>query len=596
MIGFLHPWVLAGLVAAGIPILLHLIARRQPPTVSFPAVRYLVATTQEHQKRLKLHNWLLLLFRTLLIIALVLAAAAPTVRLSGVPGHAPSALVIILDNSASSAAVTGGTPRLAQLKTAARAALARATADDALWLLTADGTPRRGTPEALRAIVDSLAPSPARLDLGEAVNLADEVLAGDARPGEILVLSDLQASAISDAASDAALIVARPDAEAAPNAGIAALGTGPQPWASDGGRVVITLAGDSARTTPVSARLGGQSPRQALGQPGGAVTIPLRGAPAGWWVATAELDPDEFRLDDRRVSTVRVAPVAQADCTGAARYVAAACDVLAANERIARGSEVTVGRLGPELSVVLPPEDPAALGALNRALERRGVTWTFGALRAEPTATDSGMLVGEHPVRRRHELVSSGSGRTGVLATAGGAPWAVRSGDVILLGSRLDPEWTELPISAEFMPFMDRLLNRAARGEVALVDAAPGVPAPLPDLVTEVRLGDRSWTVDGGALFRPTELGVHLLLAGADTIGALNVNVDPRESRLERMPDRQLRQLWEDSRIVGLDEAGAEAFSSGARGDLRGPLLLAALLLGLGEVFLASASARRARA
>jgi len=31
MIGFLHPWVLAGLIAAGIPVLLHLLARREPP-------------------------------------------------------------------------------------------------------------------------------------------------------------------------------------------------------------------------------------------------------------------------------------------------------------------------------------------------------------------------------------------------------------------------------------------------------------------------------------------------------------------------------------------------------------------------------------
>lgn len=139
MISFLHPWVLAGLVAAGIPILLHLIARRQPPTIVFPAVRYLLTTTQEHQKRLKLQNWLLLILRTLLIIAIVLAAAGPTVRLSGVPGHAPSALVIVLDNSASSAAVTDGTPRLAQLRNAARGALARSSAEDALWLITAAG-------------------------------------------------------------------------------------------------------------------------------------------------------------------------------------------------------------------------------------------------------------------------------------------------------------------------------------------------------------------------------------------------------------------------------------------------------------------------
>ena len=52
MIGFLHPWALAGLIAAAIPIVLHLLARREPPTVVFPAVRYLITTTREHQRRL----------------------------------------------------------------------------------------------------------------------------------------------------------------------------------------------------------------------------------------------------------------------------------------------------------------------------------------------------------------------------------------------------------------------------------------------------------------------------------------------------------------------------------------------------------------
>ena len=91
MIGFLHPWALLGLAAAGIPLLLHLLARREPPTVVFPAVRYLITTTREHQRRLKLQNLLLLVVRTLLVIALVLAAAGPTLPLRGVPGHAPSA-------------------------------------------------------------------------------------------------------------------------------------------------------------------------------------------------------------------------------------------------------------------------------------------------------------------------------------------------------------------------------------------------------------------------------------------------------------------------------------------------------------------------
>src|SRR5690606_3496944 len=141
---------------------------------------------------------------------------------------------------------------------------------------------------------------------------------------------------------------------------------------------------------------------------------------------------------------------------------------------------------------------------------------------------------------------------------------------------------------AEFMPFMDQLINRTARGEVALVAGAPGENAALPDLATEVRLGEQSWRADGGGLFRPTETGVHFILAGRDTIGALSVNIDSRESRLAPAADGQVRDLWPDARIVPLAEAGDAAFSSSARGDLRGPLLIAALLFGLAEVMLAS--------
>jgi hypothetical protein len=292
---------------------------------------------------------------------------------------------------------------------------------------------------------------------------------------------------------------------------------------------------------------------------------------------------------------VRVAPVARVNWDSTSRFVAAACDVLAANRRIARGDEVALGRLGRGSSVVQPPEDPAALGALNRALAARGVAWRYGALLLEPAATDSGTLVGRLRVLRRYQLQSGESGRTGVLATVNGAPWLVRSGNVVLLGSRLDPAWTDLPISAGFMPFMDALVNRLARGEVSLADGAPGDPVPLPDLVSEVRQGERDWRVEGGGVFRPTDPGAYYLLAGADTVGAITANIDPRESLLAPASDREATGLWRGARVVALTGAGEAAFGSAARGDLRGPLLWIALLLALAEVGLASLWRRQSR-
>ena len=50
----------------------------------------------------------------------------------------------------------------------------------------------------------------------------------------------------------------------------------------------------------------------------------------------------------------------------------------------------------------------------------------------------------------------------------------MRSGSVLLIGSRLDTGWTALPFQAEFVPFIDVLLNRLARGEVASLEVAAG--------------------------------------------------------------------------------------------------------------------------
>jgi hypothetical protein len=414
------------------------------------------------------------------------------------------------------------------------------------------------------------------------------VIAADPRPGEIALLSDLQATAVTPARPGAPVLVGRPDAPPPPNVGIARVNAGAQPWSADGGRVSVLLAGDSGLAVPLTARLAGRPPRQALGHAGSAVSLALPGVPGGWWTLTAELSPDELRADDRRIGVVRVAPVARVAWDSASRYVVAACEVLAASRRIARGDEVTVGRLGRGSSVVQPPEDPAALGALNRALAARGVGWSYARLSFDPAVTDSGPVIGPVRVARRYLLQPSGSGRTGVLASVAGEPWMVRSGDVVILGSRLEPAWTDLPLAAGFMPFMDLLLNRLARGEAVLAEAAPGDPVPLPDLTTAVRQGEREWQVEGGGMFHPSAVGAYYLVAGGDTLGAISSNLDMRESQLTPASDDQVRRLWEGARVVPLAETGELVFSAGAMGDLRGPLLLAALLLGLSELVLAS--------
>ncbi len=309
MIGFLHPWLLAGLAAAAIPILIHLIARREPPTVVFPAVRYLIDTTREHERRLKLRNLLLLIVRTLLIILLVLAAAGPTLPLGGSATHAPAAMVMVFDNSLSSGIVIGGTPRIEVLRDAAREVARNAGPEDDLWLIPADGIPRKLTSAGLAASADSLEPADRRLDLGAALRTAAGVLAAQQRPGEVVMLTDLQASAVSAADVNVPVLVVRPGGDVPGNAGIDSVRIGAQPWGPDGGQVVVH-ATTPDRAVPVTMRLGGRPPRQALVSTATPATMTLAGAQPGWWILRAELDPDELLADNTWVEAVRIAPPA----------------------------------------------------------------------------------------------------------------------------------------------------------------------------------------------------------------------------------------------------------------------------------------------
>ncbi len=595
MIGFLTPWALAALPLAALPLLLHLIQRRDPPTVEFPAVRYLVQVTQEHNRRLKLRHWLLLLVRTLLIVALVLAAAGPSAPLEEAVSHAPSALVVVLDNSPSSSAVVAGTRRLTDLKAAARRILARGTPADALWLLTSDGVVRRGGPDDLVRAVDSVEVSTRRMDLGEALQLSAQVLVTETRPGGIVLLSDAQASALSAATVGVPVVLARPTGEPPLNQGIARIDPGSQPWTPEGGTATVTITGDSGAPAPVSVVLSNRPPRQALVPAGGSGSFTLGPAAPGWQRVRASKAADEFRADDDRAALVRVAPVAAASWDPADRYVAAAAEVLLGSGRLRRGGDLAIGSLGRGASVVLPPEDPAQLGALNRALERRGVPWRFGARARAPALSDSGPLVGRVPVTRRHLLEPLRAGRgSGVVATAAGQPWIVRAGDVVLVGSRFDPAWTALPLTAGFVPLVDALVNRIARGEVALLEGAPGDAILMPDLATQAAQEGRRWALEGGAAFRPPEAGLYFILAGSDTIGGVSVNLDPRESRLAPAEPSALRSLWPGVRVVSLEDAAGAAFAGVGQASLQGPLLWLALVLGLAEVGLASGLHRSA--
>ncbi len=587
MIAFTAPWALIGLLAAALPVLLHLVQRREPPEVAFPAVRYLEDATRDHRRRLKLRNLLLLIVRTLLVIVLVLAAAGLTVARSGIGDHQPSALVLVIDNSASSAAVRDGEMTLTGLVTAAGGVLARATAADRLWLVTADGLARSGTRGDLAARLAALVPEPVRLDLGAAVAQGRDLLHGSGRRGEVVVVTDLQRSAVTETRGEGAVLVIRPASPPSGNRRVASIETGTQPWGADGGRVGITVTGPDTSPMPVTIAIGARMLREILVAPGAAVSQRVPPIAPGWSVVRVTLSPDEFRLDDTARAVIRVAPPVPVRWSADDHWVDAALDVLAAEGRVRNGDGVRVGGLGSGASIVMPPADPALTGALNRALAARGAAWQYGSPVLQDARTDStSVLPSREGVSRRVALEPMGA-ESQVLVRVDGAPWLVRTGDVLMLGSRMEPDWTGLPLAAAFVPFVDALVTRASREAPVILSVAAGDPVVLPDHVTGVHREGVTTRVEGGARWRPIEAGIHYLVSGADTIGAVVTHVDPRESELARATDRDVRSLWRGALVEDLDRGPRIAFTAGGRGDLRTWLLIAAVLLALTESALA---------
>ncbi|OLB06802.1 MAG: hypothetical protein AUH06_06640 [Gemmatimonadetes bacterium 13_2_20CM_69_27] len=563
---FLHPLALLGLAAAGIPALLHLLERRVPPEAEFPPIRYLSEAERQSARRLKLRHLLLLVLRTTLIALIVMAAARPLVRSRGAVGggaHEPTALALILDNSPSSGAVVDGHPLIERLKTVVRAAISRAAPGDRLWLMLSDGVARAGSRDALLATVDSVVPGWRRLDLTGAVARASRLVDAEPLPGrEVAVVSDLQRTTLGEGRADiprgvrVLALAPASSGEALANRGVA------QARVEDGALAITVVGTPGGSPAPVTVRLRpASSPAgrshdvgRALAAPGSSANVPLPSVAPGWWIGEAVLDPDELRADDRRAFVWRVALPARVRADpGAGPFVAAALAVLTQGRRIVEGGGVVIGeRLpgGTGTTVLLPPVDPALIGQANRALASRGVRWRFGGAGTPgPIGTAAVAGINGLGVTRRYRLEGAGGGgdTTDVLATVNDDPWLVRAGDVVLLGSRLDTAWTALPASPAFVPFVDVLVNRLARGE-APVTEAEGPP------------------------------GVAFQVRGADTVGAVVSAPDARESDLTpAAPDVVRRAIGAEL----LDEGrfAVEQYAGTRRTDVSTLLLALALLV-----------------
>src|SRR3954447_20530159 len=99
--GFVTPALLAGAALIALPIVLHLIMRREVQRLTFPALRFVEQRRSVNQHRLRLRHLLLLALRCAIIACLAFALARPTLHGSGAERRegAPVAAALVFDNS-----------------------------------------------------------------------------------------------------------------------------------------------------------------------------------------------------------------------------------------------------------------------------------------------------------------------------------------------------------------------------------------------------------------------------------------------------------------------------------------------------------------
>ena len=194
---FLQPLLLWGLLAAAIPVIIHLLNRRRHKTVMWAAMQFLLKATRESRGKKKLRHILILTCRTLGVAALATAAARPL--LSGVMGWGggkPDLVVLILDRSASMESTPkGGTvPRRDLALQRVRDALADLEGTRLVLIDSASAEPQDvPSPDVLDKISSSAATDTAS-DLSALTARAAEYLTETPGRAEVWIASDLQAS------------------------------------------------------------------------------------------------------------------------------------------------------------------------------------------------------------------------------------------------------------------------------------------------------------------------------------------------------------------------------------------------------------------
>src|SRR6478735_4969580 len=194
---FLNPLLLWGLLAAAVPIAIHLLNRRRHKTIQWAAMQFLLKATRESRGKKKLRHILILACRALALAAVAFAAARPIVSsLIGWGGGSIDTVVLLLDRSASMETKPGDglNPRRQVVIEKVRDAMTSLGASRLVLIDSASGKPQEIPSPDILADLSSTAATDTAADFPSLLSRAAEFLADSSGRAEIWLASDLQTS------------------------------------------------------------------------------------------------------------------------------------------------------------------------------------------------------------------------------------------------------------------------------------------------------------------------------------------------------------------------------------------------------------------
>ncbi len=202
---FLNPAILFGLLAASIPVIIHLFNLRKLKKIEFSTLTFLKELQKNKIRKIKLKQWILLALRVLIILFVVMAFARPalqSIQIGGTTSAAKTTAIFILDDTFSMSVVDQKGSYFNQSKEIIKQVLSQLQEGDEVGLILVSNP--KGEDKLTSNLsefvknVDQLDLSFASGDLNSAITNAAQLISESKNFNkEIYVLSDFQKNKIT---------------------------------------------------------------------------------------------------------------------------------------------------------------------------------------------------------------------------------------------------------------------------------------------------------------------------------------------------------------------------------------------------------------